>query len=145
MKEYIVRKKIKIKAKPSEVWDALTNPEKTKKYFFGCRVISDWKEGSTITFRGRIFFVIKIEMKGKIVKAEPGQLLEYTLKNSGGDEKTFSRVTDKLTYENGVTTLSITDDVGQGKGAEKRYNRSVKGWDKILNGLKELVENEKGL
>jgi len=34
MKEFIVKKKIAIKAEPSEVWDALTNSGKNKKYFF---------------------------------------------------------------------------------------------------------------
>jgi hypothetical protein len=43
------------------------------------------------------------------------------------------------------TILSITDDVGQGEGAEKRYSRSLKGWDKVLKGLKELVESKKGI
>lgn len=31
--EYIVKKTIQIKANPEKVWEALTNPEKTKKYF----------------------------------------------------------------------------------------------------------------
>ena len=43
MKNHVVKKTITIKAEPAAVWDALTNPEKTKRYFFNCRVISDWK------------------------------------------------------------------------------------------------------
>ena len=60
------------------------------------------------------------------------------------DPDNFSIVTDELTYENGQTILSITDNVGQGEGAQERYDRSEKGWDKILEGLKELVEKEEG-
>ena len=144
MNEFIVKKKVAIKAKPSQVWDALTNPEKTKKYFFNCEVFSEWKEGSSITFKGKIFLIKKIEMKGKIVKIEPEKLLQYTLKNGGSRDNSsnFSTVTDELMYENGVTTLSITDDVGKGEGAEKRFQRSQKGWDKILEGLKKLVEGD---
>jgi uncharacterized protein YndB with AHSA1/START domain len=137
MNPHIVRKRITIKSEPSAVWDALTNGEKTKQYFFNCRVISQWKEGSPITFKGRMLFIIPIEMKGKILKIEPGQLLQYTLSNKGG---TTSTVTDTLHYENGKTVLSITDDVGAGEGAGSRYKRSQKGWDKILKGLKKLVE-----
>lgn len=137
-KEYIVKKKITIDAEPLSVWDALTNPEKTKKYFFNCEVHSKWKPGSSITFKGRMFFIFKIEMKGEILKVENGKLLQYTLKNSGSDST--STVTDVLTFENGKTILSITDDVGAAEGAEKRYKRSVIGWDKILKGLKKLVE-----
>jgi uncharacterized protein YndB with AHSA1/START domain len=144
MNEFIVKKKVAIKAKPSQVWDALTNPEKTKKYFFNCEVFSEWKAGSSITFKGKIFLIKKIEMKGKIVKIEPEKLLQYILKNGGSSDNSsnFSTVTDELIYENGVTTLSITDDIGIGEGAEKRFQRSQKGWDKILEGLKKLVEGD---
>lgn len=144
MEEFIVRKTVRIKAEPAQVWNALTNPEKTKQYFFNCEVFSDWEVGSTIIFTGTIFLVKKIEMKGQIVKIEPNKLLEYTLMNGGDtdddDPTTFSTVRDELTYDNGETILSISDDVGQGKGAKERYERSEKGWDNILKGLKELVE-----
>lgn len=139
--KFIVEKEISLKAKPSEVWDALTNPDKTKKYFFNCKVISDWKAGGSITFSGRIFLIKKIEMKGTILKIEPEKFLKYSLKNGdSSDAQSFSTVTDKLSYQNGKTILSITDDVGEGKGAEKRFKRSQKGWDKILKGLQKLVE-----
>ena len=138
--DYIVKKKIDINASPDKVWAALTDPEKTKEYFFHCRVLSDWKEGSPITFKGKLFWVIPIEMKGQILQAEPEKRLKYTLKNGKGENGSFSTVTDELTYANGQTTLSITDDVGQGEGAEKRFNRSQKGWDKVLTGLKKVVE-----
>ena len=123
------------------MWDAITKTKKTKKYFFNCEVFSDWKEGDPITFKGKMFLFINVEMRGQILKVIPGKFLQYNLSNTGSTST--STVTDELTYENGQTTLSITDDVGQGDGAERRYNRSQKGWDKVLNGLKELVEEEK--
>ena len=43
-----------------------------------------------------------------------------------------------MTHVKGVTTLHISDDVGLGEGSEERYERSEKGWDKVLNGLKKL-------
>nr|WP_294942401.1 SRPBCC domain-containing protein [uncultured Mucilaginibacter sp.] len=139
--DYIVKKSINIKAEPAEVWDALTNPQKTQKYFFKCRVISDWKEGSKITFKGKMFWIIPIKLTGKILAVEPGKLLQYSLRNASDKEgKTTSTVTDKLTYQNGETTLFVTDDVGEGEDAEKRYKRSENGWDKVLRGLKKLVE-----
>lgn len=136
--DYIVKKKISINAEPSEVWSALTDPEKTKRYFFNCKVSSRWKAGSPITFKGRMFFVMKIVLKGKILKIKREKLLKYTLGNTNSDS--FSTVTDKLNYKNGKTILTITDDVGKGEGAQKRYKRSVKGWKKVLKGLKKVVE-----
>lgn len=141
MENYVVKKSIDLKVPPEDVWDALTNPEKTKKYFFNCRVYSRWRRGSNITFMGKIFFFIPIEMKGEILEVKPQKYLKYKLDNAGSPSS--STVTDELSYENGITTLSITDDVGQGEGAEERYNRSVKGWDKILKGLKEFLEDSK--
>lgn len=139
MKNYVVKKSIVINSPAEAVWDALTNPEKTKEYFFHCRVLSDWKVGSPITFKGRMFLIIPIEMKGKIQEVTPGKLLKYTLSNGKKGDST-STVTDELTFADGKTTVDITDDVGQGDGAEKRYKRSVKGWDKVLKGLKEFIE-----
>lgn len=145
MKDYVVKKSIAIKAEPGQVWDALTNPERTKNYFFHSKVYSDWNEGSDITFKGKIFLIKKIELKGKILKIEPNKLLQYDLKNGSGKEEAAGKsiVTDILTYEKGVTTVSISDNVGNGEGAEKRFNRSEKGWDKILAGLKKEVEEKK--
>ncbi len=142
--KYIVKKRIDIVANPTQVWDALTNPEKTRKYFFNAKVISQWKKGSKITFKGRMFFLLKFEMIGRILAIEPEKLLMYTLRNgSDNKSKSVSTVTDKLSYRKGITTLTITDDVGQGDGAEKRFKRSKKGWKKILKGLKGLVEENK--
>lgn len=139
MGQYTVRKSITLKAAPEVVWDALTNPEKTKKYFFNCEVYSRWQPGSPITFKGKMFWIIPIKMEGKIVNAIPGKLLQYTLQNNGSGTK--STVTDELEYANGETTLNIADDVGDGPGAEKRFTRSEAGWDKVLGGLKKLVES----
>lgn len=140
METFVVRKQILLDAGNAEVWDALTNPEKTKEYFFNCRVISDWKPGSSITFKGKIFWIIPITLKGTIEKIVPKELLQYKLYNKS-DKSGFSLVTDSLTAQNGKTLLRISDDVGQGAGAEKRFRKSDKGWDKVLNGLKKLVEN----
>ena len=127
------------------VWDALTNPKKTEKYFFNCKIFSTWKPGASITFKGKMFFFFPVEMHGKIEKAEPGRILKYTLKNGKASDAAAgtSTITDVLTYQNGETLVSITDDVGDGDGAKKRFSRSQKGWDKILLGLKALIEHHK--
>jgi uncharacterized protein YndB with AHSA1/START domain len=142
MKQFTVKKRIDVMAEPHLVWDALTNPEKTKQYFFNCRVLSDWKVGNPITFRGKVLLIKKIEMTGKILAIIPDKLLKYNLANGKGGAASVSTVTDELEYNNGITTLSVTDDVGGGEGAEKRYRRSEKAWDKVLEGLKDLVEKE---
>jgi len=140
MEQYIVRKDIWLNAQPEVIWNVLTDPEKTKRYFFHCRVFSDWKPGSPIVWKGRILLFKKIELHGEIIDARPEKLLKYKLNNTHDDS--VSVVTDTLTPENGGTLLAISDDVGQGPGAQERYDRSVKGWDKVLKGLKKVVDRE---
>jgi len=42
----LIKNTIVINAPASKVWDALVNPEQTKKYMFGCETICDWQPGS---------------------------------------------------------------------------------------------------
>lgn len=139
MEKHIVSKSILLDASPSAVWDALTNPEKTKEYFFGCKVYSGWKVGDSIVFKRKILWIFPFELSGRIEQIEPGKFLQYKLYNKS-DKSGFSLVTDRLSTENGKTKLEITDDVGAGNGAEKRYQKSVEGWDKILDGLREYLK-----
>lgn len=145
MNAHTVSKQVQINAPKEKVWQALTDPEMTKEYFFHCEVTSDWHKGSSITFHGKMFWIIPIEMTGTILDIDPGNMLKYTLKNGHKKEDApdnFSTVTDTLVYANGITTLSITDDVGSAEGYEDRVAKSEKGWDKVLSGLKKLVESE---
>ena len=106
-------------------------------------MLSDWQVGSPIIFEGRIFLLIPIKLEGVITEVKPNKLLRYKLFSEVGDRGGSSTVTDELEYINGETIVHITDDVGVGEGVEERYERSVKGWDKILWGLKDFVEQNK--
>jgi uncharacterized protein YndB with AHSA1/START domain len=138
--KFVVRDSVKINAEPGQVWKALTDPALTKKYFFGCEVHSAWKRGSRITWK-RKFLWMKFELTGTITAIEKEKLLQYTVKNRK-KESGHSLVTDKLSYHNGTTTLTISDDVGSGPGARGRYRKSVRGWRKVLSGLKQVLEKK---
>src|SRR5512140_1536890 len=66
-----------IHAPLSKVWQALVNPEIIKQYLFNTDVISDWKEGSNIIYRGE-WQRKPFEDKGKILKIEPEKVLIST-------------------------------------------------------------------
>jgi uncharacterized protein YndB with AHSA1/START domain len=68
---------ISINAPAGKVWDALTNPEVIKQYMFGTDVISDWKEGSPIAWKGE-WQEKKYEDKGTILKIERERVLQYS-------------------------------------------------------------------
>jgi uncharacterized protein YndB with AHSA1/START domain len=68
---------IAIDASSEDVWDALVNPAKARKYFFGAKVHSDWKEGGPITFTGE-FNGNSYHEKGTILQCQPERLLQYS-------------------------------------------------------------------
>src|SRR5881227_3883691 len=76
--ELFVKNNITINATASKVWDALTNPEQTKKYMFGCETVSDWKVGSPLLWKGNYEGKEMIFVKGKIVAIDQGKFLAYT-------------------------------------------------------------------
>lgn len=139
MQDFVVRKQVEIRSAMKNVWHALTDPDLTQQYFFGCKVDSTWIVGSPITFKRKILWILPFELNGTIIKMDRGRFLQFTLKNKKSD--TESTVTIELYEEAGKTIVSITDDVGDGDDTgEDRYDRSVKGWDKVLNGLKRVTE-----
>ena len=144
MENFQVKKVIIIKADISNVWDALINPEKTKKYFFGCEVHSEWKEGSLIEFKDKNGVPL---VRGTVLKIVSKRLLKYSVLHfnldDNDDPSCFSLVTYELSYDHGETTLCITDDVGKAAGAGDRFLKSEKVWGNVLKGLKKLLEVKK--
>ena len=68
---------ISVNATPAQVWNVLTTPELIKRYLMGTDVITDWKEGSTITYSG-VYEGKKYHDKGIIRKTEPIKILQST-------------------------------------------------------------------
>lgn len=145
----IVTNNIDIQAPASKVWDALVNPEQTKKYMFGCETVSDWKAGSPLLWRLNYEGKELVAVKGDIVDIKPEQLLIYTtIDPNGGIEdipENYLTVTYALKEDNGQTRLTVSQgDYATVANGEKRYQEAIAagGWDAILVKIKELVENE---
>ena len=117
-----------IDAPASDVWDALVNPEKIKQYMFGTNVVSDFKEGSPITWKGE-WKGKPYEDKGVIKRATPGRVLEYT-----HNEHT---VIVELSGNNRTTKVHLWQD---NNPDEKAKQESEKNWAMMLEGLKKMVE-----
>lgn len=140
-----IHKEIILDAPVSKVWDALTNPDITRQYMFECNVISDWKKGSPLVWKGDKDG--KLYVKGHIVDIDPEKLLRFTA--FGADSKlpdipaNYSTVTYTLTPEDGKTKLTITDgDFAKIADGEARYKDSQGGWDTVIPKLKLAVENK---
>jgi uncharacterized protein YndB with AHSA1/START domain len=117
-----------INAPASDVWDALVDPEKIKQYMFGTNVVSDFKEGSPITWKGE-WKGKAYEDKGVIKRATPGRVLEYTHNEH--------RVIVELSGDNGTTKVHLWQD---NNPDQKAKQESEKNWAMMLEGLKKLLE-----
>lgn len=110
---FIVKVSANINASPARVWKALTDPTMIKQYLFGTEAVSDWKEGSSIKYKG-VWQGKTYEDKGKILKVIPENLLvsTYWSSMSGLPDKpeNYKKVTYGLINANQGTKLTITQD-----------------------------------
>jgi len=129
-----------INASASRVWEALINPKLIKQYLFGAEVISDWKEGSPIIYKG-IYEGKTYEDKGSVLKVEPEKLLLIThwspLSGSPDSPENYHKVSYELDVENGRTQLTITQD---NNSSEEEQEQNAKFWKMVLDGMKKLLE-----
>lgn len=144
----IVKSTIIINASKSVVWNALTNPDKTKVYMFGCETVSDWKVGSDLLWKGKHEGKEMVFVKGKILMIEPEKLLKYTVIDPFAAypdvPENYLNVTYELTEQGGQTNLTVTQDGFETAAeGEKRYKDTYnngEGWNPILIEIKKLAE-----
>ena len=138
-KDLTVKKSIRLNARISDVWEALTNPESTKKYFFNCKAISDWKVGSPIVFNAMVEGKEIPVVKGIVTAIEQPSLLEHSCFSPECEDvpSKHTSVTYRLVSENDVTELSVT----QGRfDDEEAFRHTDTSWDKVLEGLRTMLE-----
>lgn len=147
----IVTNTISIQGPASEVWDALTNPEKTRKYMFGCQALSDWKTGSPLLWKGQYEGKDMIFVKGIVKEIQVGKSLAYTTIDPNSSTvpdvpENYTTVTYQLREENGNTQLTVTQgDFSTVAEGEKRYKEvynNGEGWQPILDQIKEMIEKK---
>ena len=49
---FVAEASISVNVPVEKVWNALTTPEVIQQYMFGTKVVSGWKEGSPIVWKG---------------------------------------------------------------------------------------------
>jgi uncharacterized protein YndB with AHSA1/START domain len=130
-----------IHAPVSEVWQALVNPEIIKQYLFDTDVISDWKVGSPIIYRGQ-WEGKAFEDKGEILKIEPEKLLMSThwspMSGVPDTPENYHTVTYTLSEKRDGTEVTITQD---NNASEEDKEHSEQNWRTVLEGMKKLLEN----
>lgn len=129
-----------INAPASRVWEALTKPALIKQYLFDTDVISDWRVGSEITYKGE-WQGKPFEDKGRILQMEPGRSFVSThwspLSGVPDIPENYHRVSYMLDERDGKTEVTIIQD---NNASEEENEHSEENWRQVLKGLKMLLE-----
>lgn len=139
-KELISKSSIDLNTSSPKVWETLVEPDIAKKYFFGAEIVTDWKVGSPITFKGE-FDGNKYEEKGVLLNVEPNVQLQYShWSNFDGlpdEPENYRTWTFDINEKDGITKLSISED---NIPTEKQKNRSDEFWSEALLKIKRIIE-----
>ena len=138
----ILKKDLKIETPISEVWEAITNPAKLKQTMFGCDVVTNWKIGSNILFKGN-WEGNEFVDKGTILDFQEGKSYEYDYWSnfSGLPDlpENYSIIKFQLNEVDNGTILNLEQS---NFTTQTMYEHSDKNWDVALNSLKEMVEKK---
>lgn len=139
----VATKSITIKATKAQVWDAITNPEMIKQYFFGTETESDFKKGSPIYYRG-VWEGKPYEDKGTILEIEKEKVFKHDYWSSftGTEDKpeNYATIFYTLSGNDGNITLSVTQT---NVPSQEMKERSEGNWGMVFEGMKDLLEKRK--
>jgi uncharacterized protein YndB with AHSA1/START domain len=126
-----------IRTTREKLWEALTRPEFTRRYFFGVTMDTDWKAGSPwkmVHADGRITDT------GEVLEARPPERLVLKWRNEFAELKPegYTQCTFELSQQGELTRLDVVHE------AEMDNSKTIAavsgGWPRILSNLKTLLE-----
>jgi uncharacterized protein YndB with AHSA1/START domain len=130
---------VEISASPGQVWNALTDPDLIRQYFFGTQVDTTWEPGSPITWKGE-YEGKQYEDKGEVLEVVPEQQLvvSHFSPLSGQEDRpeNYHRLEYRLDDEGDTTKVHLEQDNAPAEQVEDFQAT----WETMLGNLKELVE-----
>lgn len=127
---------VEIATTPERLWQAIVDPEQTRKYYYGALSKSDWTVGSRWTSESEDG---EVYLEGEILEIDPPRRLVHTLHvvhEPAAAAEAPSRVEYEITQIGDRCRLTL---IHTGRGpATMEYTSG--GWETILGGLKELLE-----
>ena len=122
---------IYIKTTPERLWEALTSPDESERYYVGCRLQETPAAGGAIGYRR----AGEQKVVGRVLEIEPGRKLVHTF----GLEPTAteSRVTYLIEPLGDTVRLTLTHENIPNR---EFFEATENGWQMILSGLKTYLE-----
>lgn len=129
-----------IRATRDEIWEAITTPAKTRDYYYGTDILSEWTRGARWTSESGD----ELYLEGEIVDVDPPHRLVQTFhvatdEPAGRDEPSI--VTWEITPMGDASRVRI-DHAGMGRAT---LDYTEDGWELILSGMKTLLETSEPL
>ncbi|NND02504.1 MAG: helix-turn-helix domain-containing protein [Acidimicrobiia bacterium] len=128
-----------INGSQAEVWDAITNPDKTVQYFYGTRIDAELEPGGKMNYlyghNG------EVASTGNIISIDPPNKLEFTFQAMWDEQMVAegpAREVWALVEVNGMVELTI--ELYDAPAGSKTYDDFTNGFPYIVSGLKSLVE-----
>ena len=132
-----------IRTTSERLWQALTDPEFTRRFWHECWQESEWKIGTSWRLMipdGRV------GDSGEILEIDPPRRLVVSWRNEFKPElreEGYSRMTYELEKHGGSVKLTITHEMD--RPGSKFIEAVSSGWPMILSGLKSLLETGESL
>jgi uncharacterized protein YndB with AHSA1/START domain/DNA-binding transcriptional ArsR family regulator len=128
---------IYIKATPERVWEAITDDQMRRKYWFGVGVVSDWTPGSRVELAPAGAGIVIGE--GENLEVDPPRRLVQSFRALWSDE-VKAEGTSRVTWEIEPVADSCRVTVTHDQLRENANGELYGGWPMILSGLKTLLE-----
>ena len=132
-----------IRTTPEKLWQALTEPQFTRQFFYGTTQESTWKPGAAWQIMipdGRV------ADSGEVLEVEPHRKLVLKWRNEFKPElraEGYSRMTYELEPEGNTVKLTVTHEMDR---PDSKFIQGVaEGWPSILASLKSLLETGESL
>ncbi|GAA1943376.1 SRPBCC domain-containing protein [Microbacterium deminutum] len=142
MTDHISRAQADIEAPPERVWQLLTQPGSDPDIMFGAEVVSDWRVGSSIRWKGE-WEGKAFEDKGEVVEIDPPSRLVVThfspMSGETDSPDNYHRLSFEFEEAGAGTHVVLTQG---GNATEEAAEHSTANWQQMLEGLKRAAERE---
>ena len=142
MADHIARAQQEMDAAPEKVWNLLTKPGSDPDIMFGSEVVSDFKKGSPIVWKGE-WEGKAFEDKGEIIAIDaPSRLAVTHFSPLSGDQdspENYHRLAFELEPISSGTRVTLVQD---GNASAEAAEHSTANWQMMLDGLKKAAERD---
>jgi uncharacterized protein YndB with AHSA1/START domain len=130
-----------VRTTPEEVWDAITDPDRTERFWRGLRLESTWKPGAPV----RWVRDGTTSIHGEVLESDPPRRLVTTWNRvfTDGESEDPSRVTWEIEPMGAVSMVRLVHD--DFHGLSRMYEMAGRSWPIVLSSLKTMLESDEVL